>query len=350
MRRLLPLLLGMALMAPLAACGERAGSTVAAADVGGVCPTTSHGEGHTRLSEYVSRDAQAPTASWLRVRGAGQVQRGARTGDAPVAFEAVRFDAAERLAGQARSAAVTASVRAVDEALSELGRDSGVVVVAPADSPARVLAAVRSDGSVAFLGECAAERFTASFASFAAQRRGAGDTRSPSELFLAFPTDAALVADFVRFERPAGGPLTWADRKPEQRVIDPDGSAPPPPVVMAELKGHLLHFAYPAHWRTFDASVATFVPGIGWNPALPLRLASDDPAVTGYVSATRPLEVWLLPSPGDISRPLARVAVVAPGALPGPDAYFVSRVDAATLDELVAKARAGTAAFGLKAS
>jgi len=327
----------------LAGCGN--GDAIRANEVGTACPAASHGEGETPLADFLFAGPSLVTApAWTRVTDEEQLERGTVTPDDAIPVQDVRLVGAEHLAGPPAPEKVRLTVRALDEAAGELGRGSAVVLVSPTVALTTVVASVRRDGSVAFLGECAAARFAPAYDAFVKARNEAGDPRSAADLLYALPRDPALGAAFGK--RPEEPRKTWADRTPEQRVIDPDGAAPPPATVMADLRTHLVHFRFPAEWKAFDASIATFVPGVGWNAALPLRLESADPAVPAYVSLTKPLEVWLLPSPGDISRPYARLAVVDAALLATKDdVYLEARVEAGSRDELVARAKAGEPVF-----
>jgi len=344
MRRHRTAVLVPVLLAALVACGERA--RIAAGDVGAVCPPPS-GETHFTLSDYLVPEHSTPT--WQRVRRRGQLTRG-ETVAGDTAIQRVSLDAPEHVAGPAAVSASRMLVRAAEEAESELDRGSAVVLVSHQDQLTRAIASVRDDGSVVFLGECAREEFTTPFVAFVEARHKAGDGRSAADLLYALPKEPALAADLRRVTDPADAPApTWADVAPERRVIDPDGELPPPATVMADLRAHLVHFAFPAEWRGFEGSLVTFVPGVGWNVAVPFGVRGDDPAVPAYVSLTKPLELWVVPSPGDIRKPLARLAVFAPQSLSArEDVYLRARVKAASLDDLVRQANAGTEAFELR--
>ncbi|HEV2890488.1 MAG TPA: hypothetical protein VGX28_08935 [Frankiaceae bacterium] len=348
MRRLEPQLVAIVVMVVAAACGRGADS--AAAEVGTACPATSgHGRAIALSMLLQSGDGSAGTPSWLRVRKQSQLTReGSPEGSSR---QKVRLTAAESVAGApaAQEESVVLFAGAADEAASELGRGSSVVIVRPvsAASVARVVASVRSDGSVAFLGECAFRHLTTPYDKFVAKRHADGDSRTAAELFYGLAKERALVDDLRASEGvPRATPVPWEARRAQERVIDPDGANPPPAATMADLRSHLVHFAYPEAWRSFDGSIVTYVPDVGWNAALPLSLDSDDPAVQAYASLTKPLEVWVVPAPADISQPLARLAVIDPASLAGADeVYLYAQVEATSRDDLVRQAKAGAVAF-----
>lgn len=335
-RRTVPLL-----VAVLVACGD--GSAISARDVGTVCHAVDHGEDTFGPADYFAPEYYEPT--WLRLRDRDQIAHGEPLDDPTLATELVRLTSPERLHGPG-VARVEVSVLAVDEALSELGRGSEIVLVAPPETPTRIVASVRDDGTVAFLGECAARGVGTPFAAFVDARHGGGDRRSAAELLYALGSDPSLRSALREHAKgPSPEPAGWESVPAERRVIDPDGAAPPAEV-MATLAPHLLHFSYPQRWKGFEASLATFVPGVGWNPAVPLRIESDDPAVLAYVSLTAPLEVWAIAPPGDITRPLARLATFPPTTFAGrEDVTFRAVTTAATLDELVERAKRGETVF-----
>lgn len=350
MRRLEPCLVAAVATMSLASCGRGTGAV--ASEVGTSCPATAgHGTGLTLSALLAGGNGMAGPRDWLRVRQQRQLTREGLPGDD--SRQRVRLVSPESVAGAAPAEEESAVLfrSTADEAVSELGSGSAVVVVRPAaaESVARAVASLRPDGSVAFLGECASRHLTEPYERFVAHRHQVGDSRGAVELFYALAKDPALVADLRTVESPPRPtPVAWDAREPALRVIDPDGNAPPPPAVMAGLRPHLVHFVYPKAWRSFEGSIVTFVPGVGWNAALPLSLDSADPSVLAYASLTTPLEIWVVPAPAGIGQPLARLAVVDAAALAALDEVrFHAQVDATSLDDLVRQAKAGKVVFAL---
>ena len=349
MRRLDSTVVTVVTLIGLAACGRDA--DIAADDVGTVCAASAGGR-TVALSALLGGGDGASGQAWLRVRRQNQLTReGAADGESR---QKVRLTSPEVVTGsQARTEEYAVVFRrAADEAASELARGSAVVVVRPPSSAstARVVASLRSDGSVAFLGECAARHLTAPYERFVAKRHDSGDARSGADLFQALAIDAALMRELRDVESPpVPTPVPWEARAPKDRVIDPDGSNPPPAAVMKTLKPHVMHFAYPAAWRSFEGSIVTFVPDVGWNAALPLSIDSDEPSVLAYASATKPLEIWVVPAPAGVDRPLARLAVIDAADLAAvDDVYVEARIDATSLDDLVRQAKGGATVFVMR--
>ncbi|HEX8001391.1 MAG TPA: hypothetical protein VF519_01710 [Mycobacteriales bacterium] len=330
-------------VAALSGCAERP-ATIAREDVGTVCHAQDHSENEFVLADFVAPRLYTP--EWIRVRSRGQVAHGTARPDAP-GIETVRLTSPEHLSGPVRSAPVSIDTRAVDEALGELDRGGVVVLVVPPESSfTHVVASLRSDGTVAFLGECVGT-YGASLARLVAARHAADDGRSAADLFYALSSDAALRDQLRELDKPVLPTRpAWADIPAERRFIDPDGEVKPPAAVMATLAPHLVHLSFPAEWKAFDANLATFVPGVGWNAAVRLRIESRDPAVLSYVSLTAPLEVWVIPSRGGIQRPYARLATIPAAAFAGhEDVYLRAVGTAATLDELIDRGKRGETVF-----
>lgn len=332
-------------------CGQNGG--IAADDVGTECPTGGSGEGYQQLSDFLAADRVVGEVRWLKIERRAQLVRidtSASRGPRP--RHTVELREASRLNGKTPPAKLVMDDRVFEEARSELERGAALVVPEDEALPAEVVAALRKDGSVVFLGVCAEDRYTTSFNAFVDKRRAAGDTRAAAELFQAMATDNALLGEFVALDDPDPlPPKGWDDVPAETRILDPVGGAPPPATVMADLRAHMLHFQYPASWREFDGAIATFVPSVGWNPALPLSIQGDDPAVHGYASLTKPLEVWALPSNGRVQEKLVRLAVIdAQSLATRDDIYLKARIAATSFDDLVAKARAGEVVFELSTS
>ncbi|HEX8001248.1 MAG TPA: hypothetical protein VF519_00975 [Mycobacteriales bacterium] len=355
MSRLLTLAAVSSLLVPLA-CGRPA--PIAAGEVGTFCPAPmgTHGDGRVTLSRLLfgNPNGTGDALSWIEVARRDQLKLSSSAADDPGVRE-VRLVSPRHIGGSpGPSAAVTLRARAVEEALSELDRGSSIVVVYSASTlrpqaPLTLLvSSVRADGSVVFLGECARDSLTTTYDAFVSARQGRGDSRSAATLFYALADDAALRAELRALDTAAPASARWDDRAPERRLIDPDGATPPPAAVMAGLRSHLVHFAYPAAWKAFDASVATFVPGVGWNPAVPFATESADPAVPAYASLTAGFEVWAIGAPGDISRPLVKLGTVDAATIAArDDIHLTARGSATSLDALVEQARRGTAGFAL---
>jgi hypothetical protein len=329
------------------ACAQ--GGEITADAVGVQCPAGG-GEGYRQLSDFLAADRVVGNLRWLKIERRLQlVQVDTQSSGGPRPRHTVQLRDAARLNGKAPPPKLVMDDRVFEEARSELDRGAALVVPEDEALPAEIVAALRKDGSVVFLGVCAWERYTTPFNAFVDKRHAAGDPRVAAELFQAMASDNALLADFVALDDPDPVPPNyWDDVPAETRILDPEGGTPPPAAVMVDLRAHMLHFQYPGSWRDFDGAIATFIPGVGWNPVLPLSISGDDPAIHAYASLTKPLEVWAMPSSGKVQERLVRLAVVDPqGLATRGDVYLKARITAESFEDLVSKARAGEGVFEL---
>lgn len=328
----------------LASCARS--DPITASDVGTVCHSS--GGDQFGLSDLLTPRPVGETY-WMQVAEASQLDRGrTHDDDGPPTRQDVRLDGASAMGRSKSRSSVTMTKLAADEAASELGRGSRVVVVA--DDGGRTLAAasLRRDGTVVFLGECGARRYTPVFERFVGARRGGGDTRSPADILAAFAAEPALSAELARIEYPTATPPAWDGVAADRRIIDPEGPAPPPASVMAGLRPVWVRYAVPPRWKGFDGSLAIFVPGVGWNAAVPFGLEATNPGAVSYVSRTAATEVWVLGRDADVRAPLGRLATFPAGRLAAHEGVLLtSRVDADTLDDLLRQAREGAVVFTL---
>lgn len=156
------------------------------------------------------------------------------------------------------------------------------------------MAALRPDGSVVFLGNCAYRGATRPLEAYVRDRG-----RSGADVFLAVVREPAGVeakafAAFVNGVHP-----TWRQLPPSQRAIGPGADPQPPAEVVRELTEVGLLFRLPAAWRTMPGAFCARL-SIAWVAECTRLGVNRQRVVTSYLRPGEPLEIWLMNSSTDL--------------------------------------------------
>ncbi|HVF04944.1 MAG TPA: hypothetical protein VNA20_08900 [Frankiaceae bacterium] len=194
--------------------------------------------------------------------------------------------------------------------------DAGGEVVAGVEgSRAWWVAALRPDGSVVFIGECAYAQVTRPLERYVAHRAGDAPAREVFLRIVAQPQGAEARA-FAAFLDGGPGP-SWHKLPPDRRAVGSGALPPAPPEVLAQLTEVLLRVDIPPAWRTMPGTLCPRI-SLGWGAECLSLGAGESVGVTAYLKPGEDLEVWLMEPGGDYR---ARIGVLgrvpARAAAPG---------------------------------
>jgi hypothetical protein len=224
--------------------------------------------------------------------------------------------------------------RAVDEWRN---KPEGAALWAPSDTEAWIAVETRSDGSVAFVGDCADKTHTGVYEQFITAQRAKGERRSAAQVLAAILADReGPEATALRAGPPRPSPgAVWLGQKPELRQYGPDT----PPDVLARTPVRNLTFTTPREWGAFDGTLCFRSPSAWGGCAAFAAIGVGEPAeVTTHFDGQNPVEVWLLEG-GDLSRPVVRLATISAEQMSAETLNLVADPSITTYEELVREAR-----------
>ncbi len=195
---------------------------------------------------------------------------------------------------------------AFDLARAEVGRGASLILAVGRDDPyAKLIASVRDDGTVAFVGRCLytywlwlddvvkAARLTDPSASSEVVLRGLiADPRGP------------FYQAYEQFREGEAVASQWENRPADLRSLNP---AETPSEVLEGLETVSIAFYTPTSWSGFDGQLCTRT-SLGWNGCVGFGFSGY--GVVIYVLPGEDLELWLLNSDAELGAPLGKLGVI----------------------------------------
>jgi hypothetical protein len=185
------------------------------------------------------------------------------------------------------------------------GGASLILAVGRDDPYVKLIASIRDDGTIAFVGRCLYTYWLWLDDVVTATRPI--DPSATSEVVLreliADPR-GALYQAYEQVRRNEAAASTWENRAADQRSLNP---AETPPEVLDALETVSIAFFAPTSWSGFDGQLCTKT-SLGWNGCV--GFAFSGYGVVTYVVPGEDLELWLLNSDAEPRSPLGLLGLI----------------------------------------